>query len=222
MVNYLFYLCGVKDRSKSGIYKIVNTKNGKFYIGSAKSLYYRKATHFCNLKNKKHHNKALQNAYNKYGKNMLEFIVVEYCEVLELIQREQFFIDTLKPVYNFCKTAGSPIGIKRTEDTKNKIRLNHAKHNLGKKFSDSIRLNMSIGQRKRKPPKESTKIKTSLSLQKEVVKYDFEMNVLEEYKSLKDASLENSIPYKYLSALINGTKKSNKIKLIFKYKSDGI
>lgn len=215
---YFSYLCTMENRKLAGIYKILNTKNKKFYIGSAKSLYYRKATHFTNLSKNKHHNKPLQNSYNKYGISCFIFIVLEYCDVECLIKKEQYYIDNLKPHYNLCKIAGSPIGLKRNEETKNKISKNHARHNLGKSFNETIRNNMSLGQRKRLPPTELTKNKTKNSLFKPVIKYDLDMNVLEEYKSLKDASLMNNIPYKYLSSLITGKKKSRNIKLIFKYK----
>lgn len=43
---------------------------------------------------------------------------------------------------------------------------------------------MSLGQRKRLPPTELTKNKIKNSLFKPVIKYDLDMNVLEEYKSL--------------------------------------
>ena len=215
---YFLYICIMENRKLAGIYKILNTRNKKFYIGSAKSLYYRKATHFTNLSKNKHHNKPLQNSYNKYGKSCFDFIVLEYCEIDCLIEKEQHYIDTFKPHYNLCKTAGSPIGIKRSEETKNKISKNHAKHNLGKVFNDEIRKNMSLGQKKRLPPSELTKNKIKNSLSKAVIKYDLDMNILDEYKSLKEASLMNNIPYKYLSSLITGKKKSKSIKLIFKYK----
>ena len=77
---------------------------------------------------------------------------------------------------------------------------------------------MSLGQKKRLPPSELTKNKIKNSLSKAVIKYDLDMNILDEYKSLKEASLMNNIPYKYLSSLITGKKKSKSIKLIFKYK----
>jgi len=53
----------------SGIYKILNTVNNKFYIGSAVNLNSRFRTHKANLINNKHPNKHLQAAFNKYGAN---------------------------------------------------------------------------------------------------------------------------------------------------------
>lgn len=51
----------------SGIYKILNIKNGKFYIGSSNNIKVRWSQHKTLLKNNKHENKYLQNAWNKYG-----------------------------------------------------------------------------------------------------------------------------------------------------------
>ena len=58
---------------KSGIYRIRNLTNNKFYIGSAVNLNKRKNQHFHYLRNNKHHNKPLQNSYNKYGESSFIF-----------------------------------------------------------------------------------------------------------------------------------------------------
>ena len=112
---------------KSGIYQIRNLINGKIYIGSSVNMKARKRQHFQKLKQQKHRNPKLQNAYNKYGKANLVFEVVEI--VLDktiLIEREQYYIDTLNVVnegYNICPTAGNTLGVKLSEE---------ARHNIGK------------------------------------------------------------------------------------------
>lgn len=54
---------------KTGIYKIINSVNKKFYIGSsARNLNYRWRIHLYRLGKQNHDNKHLQSAYNKYGK----------------------------------------------------------------------------------------------------------------------------------------------------------
>jgi group I intron endonuclease len=111
----------------SGIYKIESTE-GKIYIGSATSLKTRYFTHRnCLLKNK-HDNSRLQNYMNKYGIESLNFIVLEYCGKDFLINREQFYIDTLNPFFNIAKIAGATYGLKpwlnkkHSEETKLKIK----------------------------------------------------------------------------------------------------
>lgn len=65
----------------SGIYKIINTLNSYFYIGSSKNIEKRFYTHLNKLKNNKHDNIYLQRSYNKYG-NVFE------CEILEVVSCE--------------------------------------------------------------------------------------------------------------------------------------
>lgn len=62
---------------ESGIYKIINLLNNKFYVGSAVNLQRRRARHFSELRNKKHSNKHLQAAWDKYGEAAFIFVVVE-------------------------------------------------------------------------------------------------------------------------------------------------
>lgn len=60
-----------------GIYKIINVVNNKFYVGSAVNFSRRKARHFSELRNSRHSNSKLQNAWNKYGEKSFVFVVVE-------------------------------------------------------------------------------------------------------------------------------------------------
>ena len=57
----------------SGIYKITNKVNGKFYIGSSVDLKDRWRRHRSHLKNGSHVNTHLQRSYNKYGKEAFIF-----------------------------------------------------------------------------------------------------------------------------------------------------
>jgi len=102
----------------SGIYTIVNEVNGKSYIGSACSFRKRWATHRSDLKKGTHHSTYLQRAWNKYGEENFYFGVLEPVENKEdLVAREQFWLDTLKPEYNISPTAGSSLGARQSEET---------------------------------------------------------------------------------------------------------
>ena len=74
--------------SESGIYRIRNLVNNKFYIGSAVNLNKRKSQHFYYLRNNKHHNKPLQNSFNKYKKDNFIFEIMCYCHKEDLILNE--------------------------------------------------------------------------------------------------------------------------------------
>lgn len=82
--------------NKSGIYMIFNTYNNKCYVGSTKNFRIRKAKHYRQLLLNKHHSQHLQKAYNKYGKDKFIFIILEECEIENLIDREIWWIKTKK------------------------------------------------------------------------------------------------------------------------------
>lgn len=119
--------------TKSGVYCIENKINGKKYIGSSQDVYKRRNRHFSELKNRKHKNIKLQNSYNKHGKGAFQFYVLEFVEVKDLlIDREQYYINKEKPRYNINMIANSSLGVKRSEETKEKIR----QANLGLKHPE--------------------------------------------------------------------------------------
>jgi group I intron endonuclease len=108
------------------IYKILTKSNNKIYIGSAINFKKRKESHLKDLKNNNHHSKYLQRVYNKYGKNNLEFsILTEIFDKKYLLKEEQYWLDYYQPFgkngYNSCKIAGSMLGFKHSEKTKQKI-----------------------------------------------------------------------------------------------------
>jgi group I intron endonuclease len=87
---------------KSGIYCIINIKNQKRYIGSSKNLQTRLLKHRSLLRHNKHENARLQNGWNKYGEDNFDYYILEFCNGEDnLCKREQFYIDELKPEYNF-------------------------------------------------------------------------------------------------------------------------
>jgi group I intron endonuclease len=107
-----------------GIYQILNTVNGKVYIGSAAYIKSRWTWHRGNLDKGTHHSILLQRAWNKYGANAFEFIMLEQVDdVTQLIIVEQRWMDATKCYipklgYNICKEAGRPIGYKHTKEAK--------------------------------------------------------------------------------------------------------
>lgn len=100
-----------KITTQSGIYKIRNSITFDFYIGSASNLRQRWYNHRNALGTNRHINQHLQRAWNKYGADAFEFIIVELCAKNKLLEREQFYIDSETPAYNISKVASSPSGI---------------------------------------------------------------------------------------------------------------
>ena len=111
----------------SGIYLIFNELNGKAYVGSALNLRARRSIHRTHLKRNAHHSRHLQAAWIKYGPDNFTFRIIEFVEVKEeLVSREQHYLDLFGTCkgdigYNISPTAGSPLGIKRTDETRRKI-----------------------------------------------------------------------------------------------------
>lgn len=79
------------------IYRIVNTMNGKIYIGSTNNFEKRTRKHLLDLRKGKHHSQHLQRAFSKYGESAFEFEVMEDVFGNSLLAREQEYLDKIRP-----------------------------------------------------------------------------------------------------------------------------
>lgn len=133
---------------QSSIYKITHVASVRFYIGSAVNTKARWVRHEQQLKRNQHHSKYLQRIYNKYGANSIKFEVIEYCDKENLLAREQYYLDTLNPVLNAHKIAGSPLGHKWSDEAKKR----HSEMLKGRKvtFSDEGKANILAALKKPK------------------------------------------------------------------------
>lgn len=117
--------------TKSGIYKILNRINGKFYIGSAFDFNRRFVRHKRFLNSNCHINSHLQNAWNISGGCNFIFEILEIVENKSiLIKREQFWLDWTQCYnrdigYNILKIADNRTGILHSEETKAKMSIAH-------------------------------------------------------------------------------------------------
>lgn len=59
----------------------------------------------------------------KYGYINFTLEILEYCEPSEVIFREQYYLDLLKPAYNILNKAGSSLGFKHSEETIAKFKV---------------------------------------------------------------------------------------------------
>ena len=89
-----------------GIYKITNTVTNDFYIGSSKDIKRRWAEHKCPSRWNDNPNSPLYLDMRKYGIENFVFEVIEEVEESFLKEKEQKFIETLKPTYNNNRAKG--------------------------------------------------------------------------------------------------------------------
>ena len=80
-----------------GVYGIRNTITGKYYVGGSVDIKRRWATHRKELTLGTHTGVKLLRAWQKYGPNTWEWVVLEECQPDKrlLLEREQHWIDTL-------------------------------------------------------------------------------------------------------------------------------
>ena len=90
----------------SGIYKIINTVTGKFYIGSSKNIKQRLACHKCQSTWNECPNNPMYLDMQRYGVDKFEFDILCEVEPEHLKEAEQQFIETLKPTYNNINAKG--------------------------------------------------------------------------------------------------------------------
>lgn len=111
---------------KCGIYRILNIKTKKVYIGSSERIEGRWKRHKSDLNCNIHHSTHLQRAYNKYGKENFIFSILEECSEEILLEREQYYKNLYKSWqrkygYDMCRYAGNCKGIKKSKEIINKI-----------------------------------------------------------------------------------------------------
>jgi hypothetical protein len=175
-----------------GIYKITNIINNKYYIGSAVDIKNRFKTHKRLLKNNKHFNNHLQSAYNKYGINNFTYEIIEITNKLNLLEREQYWIDILdannnKKGYNKRLNVSSNLGISLSDETRKKLSLSH----LGNKHN------------------KDTKIKISQSQYKKVCQFNKNGEYLKTYNSFQEAAIDLNIFETGISMAVRGKIKSS-------------
>lgn len=149
----------------SVIYKIEITGSDRFYVGSAVDFHKRRLSHLSSLKKESHRNIHLQRIFDKHGEESLSFTILEECEKLDLIAREQYWIDSFPfdRLINICPTAGNTLGRIHTKETREKISKNHhdvsgennpmfgtkgeLSPNWGKKHSEETKRKISEGNK---------------------------------------------------------------------------
>lgn len=206
-----------------GVYKI--TIKNHVYIGSSSNINRRLWEHFWKLKNNKHVNKHFQNIFNKY-KN-LESEILEYCKIEELLEKEQYYIDLLKPDINKSPISGTTLGLKLTPEQCLNRKLNnlgrkHSKESIekrvskirGRKYSKEHRENISKSK-KGKSISEIHKLALMKNNKKPVVSYTKTGDLVKIYECAKHTLVDGFTPTNVTCCCKNKLKAHKN--LIWKY-----
>lgn len=128
----------------TGVYLIMNTVNGRLYVGSALRLRNRWKDHQRQLSQGRHHSRFLQRAWDKYGPQAFRFESQLYCNRDNLLRYEQALIDFYRPDYNSRPTAGNQFGFRHSPESRAKMSAsNNRTGNPGYKHSEESKRQIS-------------------------------------------------------------------------------
>lgn len=96
------------NNNKSGIYLWYNRINGHSYVGQSKNLGDTKSGRLVNYYkqsylNSKRGDSLIRRALLKYGHENFSLIILEYCSIESLDNREQYWINCFRPLLQYIK-----------------------------------------------------------------------------------------------------------------------
>lgn len=108
--------------TRAGIYRILNTKTGRFYVGSSRDCRRRFSEHKSRLTRGVHCNSKLQASWNKHGHENFKFEqIASVIDIAFIEELEQQFIndtDCVNSGYNLAPTAGNTAGWRANDETR--------------------------------------------------------------------------------------------------------
>lgn len=124
--NSRYYLTKINDTkvptklhdavtNKAGIYMFTNKVNKKSYIGKSKNLCKRLYDYYwLAISDQMFSHSNMQRAFGRFGASNFKLTIIENCEEAILSEREQFYIDILKPQYNVRTTVKAKLKESKT------------------------------------------------------------------------------------------------------------
>lgn len=217
MNEEIIFINSIEDIHRCGVYMIFHcSKPHVFYVGSTgvfndrigKIGFARRFhCHIYDLRKGKHHSSFLQNIVNKYGINGLKMVILEVTAPAEAVKREQYYLDIMHPKLNTNKVSTSPLGVKRSDELKQRwsIQRKGRKVSMETKMAISNTLkgripkNLSLLHSKENREKAGLKLKGRKKPSSFVqavsipVKQLYNGNVISEFQSMAEAGRKTGI-----------------------------
>lgn len=187
-----------ENRKKIGVYRWVNKTNLNTYVGSSTNICVRMYTYYSLLSLVKS-NRPVDRALLKYGFYNFTLEILEYCNKENVLEREQYYLDLLKPEYNIVERAGSTLGYKHTPESLAKMR----DFVLSDEVSNKKALSTANATAKRRIP---------------IIVENMETKAEQEYESLTEAAAALGVSKTSISQGLNNNKLIKKIYRIKKNK----
>jgi group I intron endonuclease len=196
------YLIFTENKGKSGVYRLNNLATGKSYIGSSINLadkltiYYSKETMLNKVSTRPN---IIYSELLKYGYVNFSLDIFEYCEIYVLENREQYYIDILKPEYN-PKIVNLYLGRKQ-KDINNRKRLSLERRMQISESIKAYRLRVKFKPYVRKP---ETLLKLSLRTVGVIVKiFDKKGNLVNTFPTISNAAKYFGVSNNTISCIPN-------------------
>lgn len=193
----------------TGVYTITCLVNNKIYVGKAVNVGERLNTHRYELREGKHQNSHLQNAWNKYKEKNFKFEILEECHEDFLCSQEHYWCNLLntrdrKYGYNLANTHPECRNRKtESEITKRTQTRRRNAEERGYWVPESYRLRLKQTS-KISPKMREKQLERS---RKKVVKMDMEGNELQIYSSMVEAAQDNNLWTQGISLACSGKYK---------------
>lgn len=193
-------------KNKPGIYQIINLINGKTYVGSSVNLE-RRLNEYLNplyiSRNLKKGNSKILKALLKYDYINFEFKILEFIEFETstkserrnlLLNKEQYFINEIKPEYNINQEAGNNLGRIYDQEVRRKM-------SLAKKGKPGNKKGAILSLESRALFREKSGMATGITMLNE------NNEILEKFESIQIASEITGISRNRISRCARGIRK---------------